>query len=152
LLASVSGPNGPKSKRLPTRLYLDTHPLHDYEPLRKLGTSWHGTLRNGSSHSLFTVDRVHNASLLSIFQFSRLCHVNLVAPVAFYCVLDDLYVVHECQGESLSDLHPLPAQDATNILFQVCDTVPAPNWLSISLLVRSSIQSITWSGPAWRFA
>ena len=110
----------PEKKRTPTRVYLDTHPLHDYEPQRKLGTAWQGTSRAGSCRSLFMVDRLQNAALSSFAQFAKLHHSNLVTPVAFYCVADEIYVIHEYEGKSLSDVHPLPAQEASSILLQVC--------------------------------
>ncbi|KAJ3497415.1 hypothetical protein NLG97_g1923 [Lecanicillium saksenae] len=53
----------------------------------------------------------------------RLCHGNLVTPVAFYSVSDDVYVVHEYQGESLFDLPPLPVRRATSMAFQVIDAI-----------------------------
>ncbi|KAJ3495103.1 hypothetical protein NLG97_g3634 [Lecanicillium saksenae] len=61
----------------------------------------------------------------------RLCHGNLVTPVAFYSVSDDVYVVHEYQGESLFDLPPLPVRRATSMAFQVID--------AIYYLVRSGV-------------
>jgi hypothetical protein len=144
--------NKPRERSHPTRLYLDTHPLHDYEPLRKLGTAWLGTPRNGSHHSIVTVDRIHNASLSSLSQFSRLCHGNLVTPVAFYSVSDDAYVVHEYQGESLFDLRLLPVQNATSMVFQVRSIAQVPIRISILPFARSLMQSTTSSGPEWRFA
>lgn len=111
--------NKPRETSLPTRFCLDTHPLHDYEPMRTLGTAWLGRPRNGFSHSLFMVDRMHNASLSSLSRFSRLCHSNLVTPVAFYRMSEDVYVVHEYQGQSLLDRRPFPVENATSVVFQV---------------------------------
>ncbi len=33
-----------------------------------------------------------------------------------------MYVIYEYEGKSLSDVYPLPAQEASSILFQVCGT------------------------------
>ncbi|TQV90507.1 hypothetical protein IF1G_10830 [Cordyceps javanica] len=114
----VSAANKPDKKRMPTRVYMDMHPLHDYEPLRKLGSSWQGRSRVGSCRSLFAVDRVQDAALSSLAQFAKLHHSNLVTPVAFYCVADAVYVVvYEYEGESLSYLPPLPAQDIVHTIY-----------------------------------
>ncbi|KAJ2979271.1 hypothetical protein NQ176_g3357 [Zarea fungicola] len=78
-----SAANKSAGKKQPARVYMDTHPLHDYEPLRTL------------------VDRVRNATLSSLAHFAKLHHNNLVTPIAFYCVADDVYVVYEDQGEIL---------------------------------------------------
>ena len=140
----------PEKKKMPTRVYMDTHPLHDYEPQRKLGTSWQGTSRVGSCRSLFMVDRMQNAALSSLAQFAKLHHNNLVIPVAFYCVADDMYVIHEQEGRSLSDGHPLPAQEARSILFQVCGMTLLQHQFehtSYLLDIRLYRQYITLSGP-----
>jgi hypothetical protein len=100
-------------------MYLDMHPLHDYEPIGRENGAWIGSSRDHDRHPLVMVRKVYQMSIAHLQALAQVKHPNISRPVALYVVGEDLYPVYDFEELDISDLPSLPCPQVATILAQV---------------------------------
>ena len=118
-----------RNQRLPppqaVPVYLDVHPLHDFEIIGRTGPYWVGLRRRQSSSQLVLLHRVQQTSLADFRRLSRVAHPYISRPVGLYLVKLDAYIAFE---HTELDVHDLPFRsvaDVGNIMAQVRRSIAA---------------------------
>lgn len=99
-------------------VYLDVHPLSDYEPIGRLGAAWIGEHRQNSSRQLVVVQQCRQNILSGFRRYLQLAHLHLARPIALYSARD-VYLSYEYVELGLEEILPLSDSEVASVLSQV---------------------------------
>lgn len=109
----------PIKRRVSIPVYLDTHPIRDYEPVGRVGQTWVGSHRDRSSRQMAMVHQLHLTNLADFRGLSRASHPNVAHPIALYVVGHEPHLAYEYVELDIFDLHSPSALEVAAIMAQV---------------------------------
>lgn len=106
--------------------YLDVHPLHDYEPIRREEGTWIGWRRDTLIPRLVAVQKIQQVDLNDIRVLAQISHPNISRPISLYIVGQEVYLVYDFVDLDIFELPLLSLIEVENLVFQVL-AIPTDN-------------------------
>lgn len=101
-------------------IYLDRHPLHDYEPVSRTAHTWIGMHRQRACRQFAVVQEVRQSVLPSFRKLVDMAHPNVIRPLALY-IAAETFVAYEHEHVELDifDTIPLSIKEVASAMSHV---------------------------------